>query len=829
MARDLLDNGRTMEMFPDAQQPTDAEKTVFGAVLKRHNGDVNKTIEELAPGWGKERVKFVIAALQANGNSSESDLKTVAHIENQDATVTTSVKVEELLPPTPAPSRGLFITIAEPLANMGIPITPVRPGTKRAFLPDFPAKATTDIDQIYCWGAEYRNHNAACVARAEEGGFWFFEADSTEVTKRIKDATGHDLVAEVPTFRVCSRPGRQHFYFRHNAASIALGNISQSYVIGQDWSVRTHNEYVVAPGSINPVTGLPYEVVSNAPIAEAPQWLIDWLQSQKISGKSTSGSGDDTPRVNGKVPHGSIHGYMLRQAGKMRAIGLEQDEIESALLRLVHKDCEPPIDDDKVRAMAKSICKYEAGSPSIPLSLSNNVVDAAPAAPVVVPSPEVPPEVTTIPFLGDPDAETTDPKSIPPFEESMLVGVVKMMADAICGGTTIPRQYGAHVAKTMMSSILTTYKVQLEGCECARSYFIIFGASGTGKGTSFRRLQGILNGSVIKRPFMHFTDTIDSEAGMRDAFFDIPMEENAPLLYFVDEVLTLGQKADGKKNPEIIGGIIEMANKTVISRVKAKRGKQDSRKTRADAWLILFACAQDGEAFATAFPRKQKQGFPDRFIPEYSGKVDGGKMPVPDNILGLQALLQMVKYASKFAEGGMTLVDDVRVAVDSLWDSQPENVKTSPRLRQQLLLETYFAAFARGSAVAQAQDWAIALKWFERQKAIRRVFFSEEIPDQVGVYIQRLRKILNGMSRDLRAGKPVGGVAQSFVQLATGVGAYLDNDLPTFKRAWESMLHFLVEVNVVGSNGHTYLKVVPTPAENDTWLPPEFKIIHPKK
>src|SRR6266436_5386103 len=163
-----------------------------------------------------------------------------------------------------------FLEIAEPLIKMGIPMTPILPGTKRAFLPDFPTTATTNLDQIKAWDLQYPNHNAACVARAEDGGVWFFEVDSKDVLVRIQENIGHDLLSEVRTFRVRSRPGRGHYYFRHNEKSKALGNISQSYVLGQDWSVRTNREYVVAPGSIHPDTGQPYVAVDNTPIATAP-------------------------------------------------------------------------------------------------------------------------------------------------------------------------------------------------------------------------------------------------------------------------------------------------------------------------------------------------------------------------------------------------------------------------------------------------------------------------------------------------------------------------------------------------------------------------------
>lgn len=255
-----------------------------------------------------------------------------------------------------------FKEIAEPLAKMGVPMTPVRPGTKRAFLPDFPTLATTDLDQIYTWDSQYPDHNAACVARAETGGVWFFEVDSAEVIPRLEKQSGHTMP---PTFKVRSRPGRGHFYFRHTPASIAMGNISQTYVVGQDWSVRTNREYVVAPGSIHPDTGQPYTALNwETPIVDAPDWLIEWLLSQKVQKQTTSAgvpTGDAPRNAAGLVPHGAIHGYMLSQAGKLRGLGLDEEAIRVALRELVEKNCQPPIDWTKVDTMAKSICNFEPG------------------------------------------------------------------------------------------------------------------------------------------------------------------------------------------------------------------------------------------------------------------------------------------------------------------------------------------------------------------------------------------------------------------------------------------------------------------------------------
>jgi Bifunctional DNA primase/polymerase, N-terminal len=253
---------------------------------------------------------------------------------------------------------GRYASIALPMARKGVLMTPVRPNSKAAFLPDFPTTATTNEKEILELDARYPDHNGACVARAEIGNCWFFEMDSADVRQRIKNDTGYDVM-ELNTFKVRSRAGRGHLYFKHNAASLTLGNISQTYVKCQDWSARTDREYVVAAGSTLPDRENPYTAMNDAEIIEAPQWLIDWLVSQKTSGKTEK---KEAPRnERGLVPHGAIHGFLLTNAGRLRAMGLDEEPIRVALRDLVEKNCQPPIDWSKVDAMAKSICIYPEG------------------------------------------------------------------------------------------------------------------------------------------------------------------------------------------------------------------------------------------------------------------------------------------------------------------------------------------------------------------------------------------------------------------------------------------------------------------------------------
>jgi hypothetical protein len=250
-----------------------------------------------------------------------------------------------------------FLERAKYTASKGIPVIRVRPNAKAAMDNAWPELATTDVEVLNKWNEETPTANCAAVARAEIGGFWFLELDAAaEITKRIQEETGK----EIPdTFRVRSRQNRGHLYWKHTPASIAAGNISQSYVRHADWSARMNNGYVVSAFSLHPNSQEPYTPLREEAIIACPDWLVAWLVSQKVSPKSTVIAGP--PDVLSLVPHGEIHGFMLHHAGKLRNQGLSVEAIEVALLDLVHKFCAPPIDDTKVRNMARSVGKYEPG------------------------------------------------------------------------------------------------------------------------------------------------------------------------------------------------------------------------------------------------------------------------------------------------------------------------------------------------------------------------------------------------------------------------------------------------------------------------------------
>ena len=246
-----------------------------------------------------------------------------------------------------------FLERAQATAARGVPVIRLRPKTKIALDGGWPELATADMDTISKWASETPEANCGAVAKAELGEVWFLEIDDPSIPTRIESETGQKIPR---TYRVRSRVGRGHYYWRQTPESIALGNVAQGYVKNGDFSVRVDNEYVVAAGSLHPNTGLPYEVVSDTDIVEAPHWLIEWIKSQKLEQKKVVAQ-DDTDII----PDGKRNDTLARLAGKLRNAGLDHEGIEAHLHKVNAARCVPPMTDEEIQTIAGSISRYAVG------------------------------------------------------------------------------------------------------------------------------------------------------------------------------------------------------------------------------------------------------------------------------------------------------------------------------------------------------------------------------------------------------------------------------------------------------------------------------------
>jgi hypothetical protein len=187
---------------------------------------------------------------------------------------------------------------------------------------------------------------------------WVLESDSNRPAKKYFQETGKKFT---DTFTVRSINGG-HRYYRHNAASISMGNIGQEEADG--FSVRANNLYCLSPLSVHPSGGV-YTIFDDRPISEAEPELIAWLVSQNKSATPARTLATTT----GPIPKGSHDVTLTAIAGTLRRAGLLEDEMLPVLIR--HADrCVGRGEDwmEMTKKIVKSVCRYPAGDPG-PTSL----------------------------------------------------------------------------------------------------------------------------------------------------------------------------------------------------------------------------------------------------------------------------------------------------------------------------------------------------------------------------------------------------------------------------------------------------------------------------
>jgi hypothetical protein len=429
-------------------------------------------------------------------------------------------------------------------------------------------------------------------------------------------------------------------------------------------------------------------------------------------------------------------------------------------------------------------------------------VKAKPAVPVHT----VASAVSAAPVLGD-------DLVVPPFDPSVVNGIYKRFVEVATAGTTLAPQFVYAIAKTIVGARIAG-KVFFEGLDVEpRYYTALIGETGSGKGEAWRRVFQILtmDAQIGNMAALKIINSADSGAGIRDTFFEQP--QDAPVLMYVDEVAGLGNKGAATKQPEIIDKLIELADSTQISSVKAASKGNKAVKTKNDARLCAVLCGQDGSTYMKAFAGKTQLGMYDRLSPEYGEAVDAGDLP---RVIVGDAMKVMAELNGLNFSGELKMALDARGRLEQFWGEQPPGVKKKARWKKALWLDAYMSAFGRGSRVADLEDVEIAIRIFTRQLLIRQVHFTDEVPDRTGYYLGAIKKITEAMRRKLKAGGHPALVALSRRDYERQTNAARDNEEHIFERAWNihSKTH-LTLVEIEKTNGRKYPKYLPIEDEED--------------
>jgi len=74
-------------------------------------------------------------------------------------------------------------------------------------------------------------------------------------------------------------------------------------------------------------------------------------------------NGHSAGPIPGKIPEGARNNTLTSLAGSLRQRGLSEDVIEHTLLSVNAAQCDPPLDDEEVRRIARSVGRYPAPNP----------------------------------------------------------------------------------------------------------------------------------------------------------------------------------------------------------------------------------------------------------------------------------------------------------------------------------------------------------------------------------------------------------------------------------------------------------------------------------
>ncbi len=217
-------------------------------------------------------------------------------------------------------------------------------------------EATTDVAKITGWWSQTPLANIG-IPMGEKSGLVALDVD----TRHDGDKSLTDLISEngpLPkTITATTGSGGKHYVFKYTE-ELALKNVV-GFRDGLD--VRTQGGLIVAAPSLHQ-SGKRYawdEGCSpfECEAADMPSWLVDEIR--KVGTKITQKKKTTDKQPRKKIKEGGRNNHLASLAGALRRKGVGEDGIVATLRAENAERLDPPLDDENVVAIAKSITRYE--------------------------------------------------------------------------------------------------------------------------------------------------------------------------------------------------------------------------------------------------------------------------------------------------------------------------------------------------------------------------------------------------------------------------------------------------------------------------------------
>jgi len=210
--------------------------------------------------------------------------------------------------------------------------------------------ASTDKNTITQWWTQWPDANVAIATGAQSFDVLDVDIkdDGQATLQGLEKQNG--ALPETPVQTTGSGGGQ--YFFKYS------GQLKNSVRFAAGLDTRSSGGYVVVPPSTHYSGGtyrwVPGKSLFDLPPADMPEWLIKLMES--------SDKKKTTNAIEEEISEGKRNETLFSLGCSMRAKGLHIEEIGPALQKVNERRCKPPVAQDEVEAIIKSVEKYEPGS-----------------------------------------------------------------------------------------------------------------------------------------------------------------------------------------------------------------------------------------------------------------------------------------------------------------------------------------------------------------------------------------------------------------------------------------------------------------------------------
>ncbi len=234
-------------------------------------------------------------------------------------------------------------------AGKGKPVFPCKPN-KAPYTPRGFKDATTNPAQVTALWTRYRGEKIGMPTGSRSGVF-IVDVDRLEALEELDPELRQELNK---TFTIRTPSGGLHFYLNH-----VDGLTNRTGALPDGIDIRGDGGYVI----VMPSEG--YTVEHRAPIADAPDRLLEVLKDEPERKSSGPGRSRSSIADDGEpIPDGSRNETLASIAGRLHDGTRDLSQLEDELLDINEARCIPPLPDDQVRRIARSIYRYEPCRPA---------------------------------------------------------------------------------------------------------------------------------------------------------------------------------------------------------------------------------------------------------------------------------------------------------------------------------------------------------------------------------------------------------------------------------------------------------------------------------